>query len=250
METVYGYEQYALARTAFRRFAFKTFGSYDLGARVRYAAVERELARLAPPGRVLDAGSGKGQLSFALARRWPGAAVVGVDNDVAGIDHARAVAAIAAPAAHVTFVHATLPLAFEERFDLVVSVDVLEHVDDDVAFVSGLAAATAPDGRLILHVPAAGQRRYLAHFEEQHDHVRDGYAPRDLAALLERAGYRDIVLRPTFGALGAIGWEGFALSRAGNPLARLLLPLWYALSALDTRRIPRRGNGILATARR
>ena len=40
-----------------------------------------------------------------------------------------------------------------ERFDLVVSMEVVEHVADPALFVAGLAAALANDGLLILSTP-------------------------------------------------------------------------------------------------
>jgi 2-polyprenyl-6-hydroxyphenyl methylase/3-demethylubiquinone-9 3-methyltransferase len=40
-----------------------------------------------------------------------------------------------------------------EPFDLITSLEVVEHVDDPAAFVRGLAGALAPDGLLILSTP-------------------------------------------------------------------------------------------------
>jgi 2-polyprenyl-3-methyl-5-hydroxy-6-metoxy-1,4-benzoquinol methylase len=248
--TPYGAEQRALARSAVRRFTYGIAGSHDLGARVRYAAVEPELRRIAPPARVLDAGSGKGELCFAMARRWPHARIVGVEMEAELVDHAVRIKTAAMPEAHVRFERDTLPRRFDEPFDLVVSIDVLEHVDDDRGFVQSLADALAPGGSLILHTPSVNQWRFLGEFEEQHDHVRDGYEKAHLARLLDEAGLREVSVRSTFGTLGAIGWEGFALARRGNIAARAALPLWYVLSAIDTRRRPSYGLGLLATARR
>jgi trans-aconitate methyltransferase len=246
----YGSEQGALtdslARRAFLRFA----GSYDLGARVRYAAVEPELARIPAPRRVLDAGSGRGELCFAMARRWPNAEIVGVDFDEVLIDHANQLREIHFPSREIRFVAAQLPHHFEEPFDVVVSIDVLEHIEDDTALLRSLYDVTAKEGTLILHTPAEQQRRILAEFEDHHEHVREGYERETLATLLRDAGYRDVTVRPTFGRLGALAWEGFALARGGNGLAAAALPLWYAFGALDGLRVPAHGIGLLATARR
>ncbi len=246
----YGSEQGRLADGALRRAFLRVAGSYDLGARARYAVVEPELARLPVPRRVLDAGSGHGELCFAMARRWPSAEILGVDSDAARIARAERVRVLAFPSGRIAFANVALPHAFASPFDAVVSIDVLEHIDDDAGFLRSLYDATAENGTLILHTPAAQQRRFLAAFAEQHDHVRDGYAREGLERLLRDAGYRDVRVRPTFGTLGAIAWEGFALARAGNRLAAATLPVWYALAALDTRRVPPSGNGLLATARR
>lgn len=248
--STYGSEQRILAKSRLRRLTFGLAGSYDLGARVRYAAVEPELAKLPVPRRVLDAGSGKGELCFAMARRWPHAHILGIDMEETLVEHATRLRALAMPSHDVTFERHELPRRFDQPFDLVVSVDVLEHVADDAAFLRGLAEALTPGGTLILHTPASGQRRFLGEFEEQHDHVRDGYERTHLGNLLGSAGFPDVRIRSTFGMLGAIGWEGFQFARRGNVFAQATLPLWYTLSAVDAARTPARGNGLLAIARR
>jgi SAM-dependent methyltransferase len=247
----YGSEQAALTESPIRRAFLRTAGSYDLGARVRYAAVQPELARIAPPPRrILDAGSGRGELCFAMARRWPQAQIVGIDYDEVLVDHADQLRAIGFPGSSVSFEVGTLPRVFATPFDLIVSIDVLEHIEDDAGLLRSLYDSTIDGGALILHTPAQEQRRYLARFEDHHEHVREGYAAGALEEMLRGAGYRDVHVRPTFGRLGAIAWEGFALARRGNRLAAAALPLWYALSAVDASRVPATGIGLLATARR
>jgi SAM-dependent methyltransferase len=247
----YGSEQAELTDSPLRRAFLRAAGTYDLGARVRYAAVEPELANIAPaPQRVLDAGSGRGELCFAMARRWPQAEIVGIDFDEVLVNHAEQLRAIAFPQQRITFETGVLPRAFDVPFDVVVSIDVLEHIEDDAGLLRSFHQATVPGGRLILHTPAEHQRRYLAEFEDHHEHVREGYSAEALSRLLRDAGFREVRVRPTFGRFGAIAWEGFALARGGNRFAAAALPLWYALSAVDVRRIPANGIGLLATARR
>lgn len=249
MLTMYGSELGLGAPARPRRLALRLLGSPDLGARVRYAAVRRALRGLPPPAAVLDVGSGSGLLCFALHRRWPRAQILGVDIDPARIAQARALARDAGLAERVRFGHADErdPAA---RFALVTCVDVMEHVADDAAFARALFAATAPGGTCLVHVPAARKRRFLAEFPEQADHVRPGYAQAELAALLRAAGFAEVRTRATFGARAALAWEGFALARRGAALARALLPLWYLLALSGTLGTPRRGNGVLALARR
>jgi trans-aconitate methyltransferase len=185
-----------------------------------------------------------------MNRRWPQARILGVDYEFELVEYSRRLLQNVAPNAEVSFQRRTLPDDLGEHFDLVTSVDVLEHIEDDHGFLAALFNATNPNGTLVLHTPAAPQKRYLAEFEEQHDHVRDGYTAAQLKALLERAGYTNVHVRHTFGALGAFAWEGFALARSGNAITKLLLPLWYLLAEIDTMLRPRSGNGLLAVARK
>jgi SAM-dependent methyltransferase len=76
-------------------------------------------------------------------------------------------------------------------FDLVVVIDLLEHVHDDVRLAAELARVTAPGGRLVACVPHDRPRSMLRKLrlalgltDEKHGHVRPGYDRRTLTRLL------------------------------------------------------------------
>ncbi|HEX2763405.1 MAG TPA: bifunctional 2-polyprenyl-6-hydroxyphenol methylase/3-demethylubiquinol 3-O-methyltransferase UbiG [Allosphingosinicella sp.] len=95
-----------------------------------------------------DIGCGAGLLAEPLARL--GANVVGVDAAPENIAAARehALGQGLAIDYRVGGVE-----ALQGKFDLVTSMEVVEHVSDPRAFVQGLAAALADDGLLILSTP-------------------------------------------------------------------------------------------------
>jgi 2-polyprenyl-6-hydroxyphenyl methylase / 3-demethylubiquinone-9 3-methyltransferase len=99
--------------------------------------------------RALDVGCGAGLLCEPLARL--GAEVTGVDaaeeNVAAATRHATGAGL------PVTYHHGELAALALGQFDLVTSMEVLEHVADKQAFVSQLAAHLAPDGLLVLSTP-------------------------------------------------------------------------------------------------
>jgi 2-polyprenyl-6-hydroxyphenyl methylase/3-demethylubiquinone-9 3-methyltransferase len=98
--------------------------------------------------RVLDIGCGGGLVCEPLARL--GAEVVGVD---AGEKNVRAAAAHAEGqglAIDYRLAAASDLVAARERFDAVLSLEVVEHVADRRAFLKDCAALTAPGGVLIL----------------------------------------------------------------------------------------------------
>jgi 2-polyprenyl-6-hydroxyphenyl methylase/3-demethylubiquinone-9 3-methyltransferase len=95
-----------------------------------------------------DVGCGAGLLAEPLARL--GASVIGIDAAPENIAAARAHAegqglGIDYRAGGVE--------ALSGRYDLVTSLEVVEHVADPAAFVAGLAAAVADGGLLILSTP-------------------------------------------------------------------------------------------------
>jgi 2-polyprenyl-6-hydroxyphenyl methylase/3-demethylubiquinone-9 3-methyltransferase len=95
-----------------------------------------------------DVGCGAGLLAEPLARL--GAAVTGVDPAPRNIAAARAHAEGQGLAIDYRVGGVE---ALAGRFDLVASLEVVEHVADVPAFVSGLAASLAEDGLLILSTP-------------------------------------------------------------------------------------------------
>lgn len=103
--------------------------------------------------RAIDVGCGAGLLAEPLARL--GADVTGVDaapeNVAAASSHARSVGLA------IDYRHGDIgDAAFAEtlgRFDLVTSMEVIEHVADPAAFLNALAARLAPGGLMILSTP-------------------------------------------------------------------------------------------------
>lgn len=101
--------------------------------------------------RVLDAASGTGFGSMALARE--GARVVGIDLNSRVVASARR----GNGHAHLTFLSMDVSaLGFrDETFDLVISQDTLEHVEDDARFVGEVHRALKERGAFVVFTPHA-----------------------------------------------------------------------------------------------
>ena len=143
--------------------------------------------------RVLDVGCGAGLLTEPLARL--GGQVTGVD---ASSDNIRVAADHAAAGGLEIAYHcgdvAMLGLA---GFDLVTSMEVIEHVADKPAFVAALAAALAPGGLMVLSTPnrTSASRLLLVEAAERigmvprgTHHWDDFITPIELHDLLDAAG--------------------------------------------------------------
>lgn len=99
--------------------------------------------------KALDVGCGAGLLCEPLARL--GARVTGLD---AAPENIAAAQAHAAPQALAIDYRCEAIEDFADRgFDLVTSLEVIEHVDDPQTFVAGLARALADDGLMIISTP-------------------------------------------------------------------------------------------------
>lgn len=99
--------------------------------------------------RALDVGCGAGLLCEPLARL--GAAVTGVDAAAENI--AAASAHAAGGGLSIDYRHGEIGALGLTGFDLVCSMEVIEHVADKAAFISALAATLAPGGLMVLSTP-------------------------------------------------------------------------------------------------
>ncbi len=133
--------------------------------------------------RCLDLGSDNGVVSLLLRRQggsWASADLT--EEAVASIR------ALVETDVHRAVGHA-LPFA-DREFDKVAVVDMLEHVEDDRAFVAELGRITKPGGTLVINTPHLKRtllRRFrfaLGQTDEKHGHLRPGYTEESLRQLL------------------------------------------------------------------
>ncbi|MBD3746133.1 MAG: bifunctional 2-polyprenyl-6-hydroxyphenol methylase/3-demethylubiquinol 3-O-methyltransferase UbiG [Sphingopyxis terrae] len=143
--------------------------------------------------RALDVGCGAGLLAEPLARM--GAAVTGVDAAPENIAAARAHAA--GQGLGIDYHAGELAALPPATFDLVTSMEVVEHVADPAAFIAELAARLAPGGLMILSTPnrTALSKLLLVEAAERLGAVPRGthdwgqfLKPEELTALLAAAG--------------------------------------------------------------
>lgn len=96
---------------------------------------------------ILDAGCGTGG-NLAMLQTFGVVSAMEVDDDARQLANARQLA-------HVSPGHLPDGLHFpQQRFDLIVLLDVLEHIEDDVASLAALQAQLTANGRIVLTVPA------------------------------------------------------------------------------------------------
>lgn len=161
--------------------------------------------RLQPGDRVLDIGSGLGQLTRAMAREvGAGGRVVGIERDPAQLEAARREAEAHGEADRVEFRLGSAespPLDRDERgtFDVAHARFVLEHVTDPGRVVAAMVAAVRPGGRVVVEDddhdilrlwPPEPRIEALWHaYAHSYRHLgNDPYVGRRLVALLRQAG--------------------------------------------------------------
>ncbi|GAB2562905.1 methyltransferase domain-containing protein [Kribbella endophytica] len=166
---------------------------------VEQRRVVRTALALRPGDRVLDVGVGPGLLAAEMAGE------VGPDGRVCGVDISDSMLAIAGTRADVPggpslelepASAARLPYG-AENFDVVVSTQVFEYVDDVAGALAEIRRVLRPAGRVLLLDTDWGSivwrssddgrmARVLRAFEE---HLQDPHLPRSLGEALDKAGF-------------------------------------------------------------
>jgi SAM-dependent methyltransferase len=143
----------------------------------------RLLGRCGTPDRLVDFGSGPGDLLCDASGRWPDAELLGVELSASGIQFAKA----KVPQAH--FIQADLesdPVG-DERFRAwathAACSEVLEHVDDPVALLRNARRYLRPGARLVVTVPGGS----ISAFDRHIGHRRH-YTPELLEQTFAAAG--------------------------------------------------------------
>lgn len=178
--------------------------------RARDHRVVRLVDRHAPPPRIdsalLDIGCGYGYLLSRFRGRYR---LVGIDLST----HAAVQARARLPRAVVLAADVQRPLPFDRPFDVVLAINVIEHLPDPVAGVTGIRDALVPGGLCVIHLPTINRwkSRLIYHFAYAGDptHV---YRPsgREVRGLFEGAGFE--TLEASFAPhtpwlLSGLGWH-------------------------------------------
>lgn len=194
--------------------------------------------------RVLEIGCGTGNFTVQLAQHCRHLTAVDLDADYVAtarsrLPHAPQVEFLTGDATQMTW---------GDRFDTVILLDVLEHIEQDAEFLHRLRSLLTPGGRLILKVPA-GQRLYSS-LDANVGHYRR-YNKTSLAQILDAAQLTPETLR-YFNLAGIPGWwvNGSLLKRTVPTSGQVglfnrLVPLF---KRLEQRFEPPRGLSLIAIA--
>ena len=151
--------------------------------RGRRTVLDGVIAGLGLPAdpRILDAGCGSGRFMVELAKLGTVTGVELSDTSVVLARERQLGEVISGSVLEMPFA--------DDSFDLAVSLDVIEHLEDDLGALRELRRTIAPGGALLVTVPAY-QWLWSGHDEINHHHRR--YTRRSLQRVAEQAGWRQV----------------------------------------------------------
>ena len=186
---------------------------------------------------ILDAGAGFGQYSYYLSNINPSWNILSLDlkeeqvsdcnNFFRKIDKKS-----------VLFKTGDLTkFTAPDSFDLVLCVDVMEHVLEDELVFRNYYESMKRGGMLLISTPSdQGGSDVNEDSDESfiEEHVRDGYNVKDIENKLKTAGFNEVEVRYSYGAPGKISWRlsmKYPILLLGkSKLFFIILPLYYLVT--------------------
>ena len=212
---------------------------------------------------ILDAGAGFGQYTYYMSgfsRKWNILAVDVKEEQVA--DCNRFFSQIGRNNVHFKVEDLT-KFTQPEKFDLVLCVDVMEHVLEDVLVFKNYHTSLKPGGMVLISTPS-DQGGSDVHEEGEgsfiEEHVRDGYNIHEIQEKLRSAGFSRTAARYAYGKPGQVSWRLSMkyplLMLNASKLFFILLPFYYLLTFpitlilnyIDTRTTHDTGTGLIVKA--
>ncbi len=216
------------------------------------------------PVQMLDAGTGFGQYAYYVAKTFPATNILAVDIKQDYLDNAERFFSKTRYKDSISFAFEDLTaLKAQGPFDLILSVDVMEHIEDDRAVFRNFAKVLNKGGFVIINTPSDQGGSDVSGDDEHSfigEHVRDGYNIEELQDKLRDAGLTPVEAKYTYGKYGSTGWR-FLIKYPMQMLSMsklflLVLPIYYLpvfpigmiLNALDVRTRNKTGTGVLVVA--
>ncbi len=212
---------------------------------------------------IYDAGAGFGQYSYWLSGISPKWSITAIDvKDEQVADCNAFFQRIGRPQVRFEVGDVT-KFTKPEMFELVVCVDVMEHILEDEAALRCYSTSLKTGGMLIISTPS-DQGGSDVHEEGEgsfiEEHVRDGYNIDDIRAKCLRNGFSKVDARYSYGAPGKISWKLSMkwplLMLQASKLFFIVLPFYYVvaypiafvLNMADVRMKHPTGTGLIVKA--
>jgi SAM-dependent methyltransferase len=256
--------RYCKGRPALRKLLYALIDVLLLRAWHMRKALKIIRKRLPAHASVLDAGSGMGQYSWRLSRMGKNWKIHGIDINASEVSDCREFFADQGLSSRVSFEVLDLAaLAHKSAYDFIITVDVMEHIHDDISVFRNFCAALRDKGILLISTPSDKGGSDAGHAGDDSfidEHVRNGYGIAEITQKLREAGFDKVNASYTYGWPGSLSWKISmkypVIMLNTSWLFFAVLPLWYLLAMppalllnlLDVSLRHRTGTGLIVMA--
>jgi SAM-dependent methyltransferase len=187
---------------------------------------------------ILDAGAGFGQYSFWMLKHFKKCSILAVDVKEEQVADCNNFFNRIGAGEKVKFIVDDLTAFKKDNlYDLVLSVDVMEHILEDVLVFKNFHASMKKGGMLIISTPS-DQGGSDVHGDADtsfiEEHVRDGYNIKEIEQKLLGAGFSKVEARYSYGTPGKISWRLSMkypiLMLGASKLFFIILPFYYIIA--------------------
>jgi SAM-dependent methyltransferase len=212
---------------------------------------------------VLDAGFGFGQYSWYMARKNPQWLVEGIELKSEQVEDCRSFFNKTNTTNASFFTGDLTRYRKEDYYSLILSVDVMEHIEDDVRVFENFYASMKTGGMLLISTPSDQGGSDVTHSHDEsfiEEHVRDGYGKAEISKKLKGAGFDKVEVLYTYGKPGSLSWRlsmKYPILMLGkSSLFYIILPFYYLmvfpfcmlLNYADVHQDHNKGTGLLVKA--
>ncbi len=190
---------------------------------------------------VYDAGTGFGQYTYFMSKKLLPANILSVDVKEEWINDAE-VFFSQLKVQNVKFkTEDLLQINHEKKFDLILCVDVMEHIAEDLRVFQNFYHALKPNGFLLINTPSVfGGSDVHSDKDESFigEHARVGYSKEELEYKLHPLGFKTYKCQYTYGFWGDKAWRlsiKYPMILLNiSKIFFILLPIYYLITFLFT----------------
>jgi SAM-dependent methyltransferase len=217
---------------------------------------------------ILDAGSGFGQYVYYMASQNHNWKIKGIDVKKEQVEDCNNFFGKIGLNNATFNVGDLTKLSENQKYNLIISVDVMEHIEEDVLVLKNFFRALKQGGMLLISTPSDQGGSDVHDHDHENDgensfidkHVRDGYGVEEIKNKLKSAGFSKIIVNYQYGTPGKIAWKlsmKYPIIMLNTSyLFFVILPFYYILTMpitlilnyFDVKLKHKTGTGIIAKA--
>lgn len=214
---------------------------------------------------IYDAGTGFAQYSYFIRKNFPQSKILAVDIKEDYLQDAKEFFQKSGIKDVEFQVEDLTKISHQNEFDLILCVDVMEHIKDDVAVLKNFYNGLKDNGYLIINTPSIYGGSDVHNESDESfigEHFRSGYSKEEMFEKLKKSGFNTFEGIYTYGFWGDKAWRigiKYPMKLLGiSKIFFLVLPIYYLvvfpffilMNYLDTKSRIEKGTGLIVIAKK